>query len=71
MPRFTSKSATLPVSVCLFGVGLVAVVVIFGMGATGVRNLPLWLNLAAMLAPLGLITGVVTVILRARGTYHP
>ncbi len=71
MPRFTSKSAALPVSVCLFGVGFVATVVIFGMGVAGARNLPLWLNLAAMSAPLGLITGVVAVILRARGTHRP
>lgn len=63
-----SKPATLPVSVGLFGIGLLAVIVVFGLSAVGVHNPPVWLYLAAMLAPLGLIVGVVAVIVRARRT---
>lgn len=50
----------------LFGLGLAAVVAIFVLFALGLQDLPLWLNLAALLCPLGLICGVVGVIMRAR-----
>lgn len=39
--------------VVLFALGLIAVVVIFALFASGAHDLPLWLNLAAMLAPVG------------------
>jgi hypothetical protein len=39
--------------VLVFALGLLAVAVIFAMFAAGAHDLPLWLNLAAMLAPVG------------------
>ena len=41
------------VGVLAFAVGLVAVGVIFALFAGGAHDLPLWLNLGAMLAPVG------------------
>lgn len=41
------------VGVLVFALGLVAVAVIFAMFAAGAHDLPLWLNLGAMLAPVG------------------
>lgn len=41
------------VGVSVFALGLVAIAVIFGMFAAGAHDLPLWLNLGAMLAPVG------------------
>ncbi|KEI45457.1 hypothetical protein [Saccharopolyspora rectivirgula] len=61
-----SQAAVLRVAVVLFGLGLAAVVAIFVLFALGLQDLPLWLNLAALLCPLGLICGVVGVIMRAR-----
>ena len=37
----------------LFAIGLVAIVVIVVLFATGSRDLPVWLNVTAMLAPAG------------------
>ncbi|GAA2810185.1 hypothetical protein GCM10010470_51850 [Saccharopolyspora taberi] len=56
----------MPLAMGMFGLGLIAVVVVFGAFATGVEDLPLWLNLATLLAPAGLIIGVVTSIARTR-----
>lgn len=39
--------------VVVFALGLLAVAAIFTMFATGAHDLPLWLNIAAMLAPVG------------------
>ena len=39
--------------VLVFALGLVAVAVIFAMFTFGAHDLPLWLNLGAMLAPVG------------------
>lgn len=39
--------------VVVFALGLVAVVVVFTLFATGAHDLPVWLNLAAMMAPVG------------------
>ena len=66
MAHSASKSALLPVSVALFSLGLLAIVIIFGLYAAGHQNLPVWLNVVALLAPLGLVTGVVGVVLQAR-----
>jgi uncharacterized membrane protein YhdT len=56
----------LPVSIGMFGCGLLAVVAVFVLYATGHRDLPLWLNVATLLAPVGFCVGVVTVIINAR-----
>ena len=50
----------------LFAVGVLAVVVIMVMFASGSHDLPLWLNLTAMLAPLGFAVGMVGVAVDAR-----
>ena len=49
-----------------FGVGLVAVAVIMVLFGTGSTDLPLWLNLVAMLAPVGFGLGLVGVFGEAR-----
>jgi hypothetical protein len=51
----------------LFAVGLVAIVADLVLFVSGQRNLPLWLNLVCMLAPLGLGVGLVSVVKEARG----
>ncbi len=66
MARLARTPALLPTSVALFGVGVLAIMIIFGLYAIGWHNLPVWLNVIAMLAPLGLITGVIGVIRQTR-----
>lgn len=56
----------MPAVLILFGIGLLAVLAIFGLFAAGYRNLPVWLNLAAMLAPLALGVGLVSAVVQAR-----
>jgi hypothetical protein len=52
--------------VLCFAFGLIAVLVIFGMFAAGAHNLPLWLNLSAMLAPIGFGLALVGLFRQAR-----
>lgn len=66
MASTSSKPTALPVSLGLFGVGLLATLVIFGLYAAGYENLPAWLNLATLLAPLGLVVGVISLVVTAR-----
>jgi uncharacterized membrane protein YhdT len=66
MARTAARSTALPVAVGLFGLGLLAIVAVFVLYATGHGDLPVWLNLATLLAPLGLAVGVITVIVRNR-----
>lgn len=61
-----SRTVLLPLSVTLFAIGVVAIALIFALSAAGHQDLPLWLNVAAMLTPIGLITGIVTTVLRTR-----
>jgi len=49
-----------------FVLGLLAVAVIFGMFAAGAHDLPLWLNLAAMLAPAGFGLALIGLFRQAR-----
>lgn len=49
-----------------FGIGLLAVVVIMAAFASGAHDLPLWLNLTAMLAPIGFGLGLIGVFVEAR-----
>lgn len=46
--------------------GLISVAVIMALFATGTHDLPLWLNLAAMLAPIGFGIGLIGIVLEAR-----
>ncbi len=50
----------------LFAIGVLAVVVVMGLFASGSHDLPLWLNLMAMLAPLGFAVGLAGVAVDAR-----
>ena len=52
----------------LFGIGLLAVMVILVLFATGNGELPLWLNLLALLAPVGFGLGLLGVYLEARSS---
>jgi hypothetical protein len=54
------------IGLLLFAVGLLAVLVIMVLFATGSQDLPLWLNLAAMLAPVGFGVGLFGVFLEGR-----
>ena len=65
MATSSTRSTAFPASLGLFGAGLLATVVIFGLYAAGHENLPVWLNLATLLAPLGFIIGVVSLVLTA------
>lgn len=64
-----SKSSASPLAragFIVFGIGLLAVVVILALFATGSQELPLWLNLLALLAPLGFGIGLLGVYREAR-----
>lgn len=50
----------------LFVIGLIAVAVIMVLFATGSHDLPLWLNLTAMLAPVGFGVALIGIVLEAR-----
>ncbi len=50
----------------VFAVGLIAVFADMILFAAGSRNLPLWINLTAMLAPVGLGLGLIAVVLENR-----
>jgi hypothetical protein len=52
----------------VFGIGLLGVLVIMALFATGSHDLPLWLNLVAMLAPVGFGIGLVGVYREARAS---
>jgi hypothetical protein len=55
----------------IFVIGLLAVGVIMVLFATGSHDLPLWLNLVAMLAPVGFGIGLLGVYLEARSARRP
>ena len=52
----------------VFGIGLLGVAVIMVLFATGSHDLPLWLNLVAMLAPVGFGIGLVGVYRESRAS---
>jgi hypothetical protein len=52
----------------LFAVGLLAVLVIMVLFATGAHDLPLWLNLVAMLAPVGFGLALIGLFVEARSS---
>ena len=54
--------------IILFAIGVLAVATIMVLFATGTTELPLWLNLVAMLAPVGFGLGLVAVFNEARGS---
>lgn len=50
----------------LFAIGLVAIVADLVLFVAGSRNLPVWLNVTCMLAPVGLGIGLIGVLREAR-----
>lgn len=57
----------LPLAVGLFAVGVLAIVAVFVLFATGHGDLPVWLNVAATYLPAaGLALGIIAVIRRSR-----
>lgn len=53
-------------SMILFAVGLVAITVYLALFASGIEELPLWLNLLCLLAPVGFGLGLLGVFLENR-----
>lgn len=61
-----SRSRLLPTAVALFTVGLLGILTVFVLFATGHHDLPLWLNLVCLLAPVGFAVGVAGAVMQAR-----
>lgn len=56
------------IGIGLFALGVLAIVVVFVLFASGLNDLPLWLSLAAGVAtPLGLLLGLASLVREARG----
>jgi hypothetical protein len=57
----------IPLAIGLFAVGVLAIIAVFVLFATGHGDLPVWLNVLATYAPaLGLGLGIIAVIRKAR-----
>jgi uncharacterized membrane protein YhdT len=56
------------VGMILFAIGAIAIAVDLILFASGSRNLPLWLNLTCLLAPVGLGIGLVGTLVDARAS---
>ncbi|GAB2873241.1 hypothetical protein [Lentzea nigeriaca] len=62
-----TASKLLPLAIGLFAVGVLAIIAVFVLFATGHSDLPLWLNVTATYLPaIGLALGIVAVIRKAR-----
>ena len=69
LPRAKERRKAAPlakIGMAVFAVGLIAIFADMILFAAGSRNLPLWLNLTAMLAPVGLALGLVGVFVESR-----
>lgn len=66
MAATAPKIKLIPVAIAVFALGLLAVVSTFGLYAAGQTELPLWLNLACLLLPVGLALGVFAVFRQSR-----
>ncbi|MTD16988.1 hypothetical protein GIS00_23925 [Nakamurella sp. YIM 132087] len=69
MSRVKNRRKAAPLAkagMILFALGVVAIFADMILFAAGSRDLPLWLNLGAMLAPVGLGLGLLGVVLEAR-----
>lgn len=57
------KSPLINTGLVIFAIGLVAVVVVFALFASGMSDLPLWLMIsAALLTPIGLVLGMIGLV---------
>ena len=64
----TPKSLLMRIGIGLFALGVLAIVVVFVLFASGLSDLPLWLSLAAGVAtPLGLLLGLAALVREGRG----
>jgi hypothetical protein len=61
-----SADALTKIAMVCFAVGTVAIFADMVLFASGSRDLPLWLNLLALLAPIGFGLGLLAVFLQAR-----
>ncbi|HEV7909104.1 MAG TPA: hypothetical protein VGP03_13225 [Pseudonocardiaceae bacterium] len=67
MSEAASRPKLLPLAVALFGLGVISLVTVFVLFATGHSDLPVWLSAAAcLLAPIGLALGVISVVRDSR-----
>ncbi|MBP2475019.1 putative membrane protein YhdT [Crossiella equi] len=66
MAATAPKIKLIPVAIALFAIGIAAVAGVFGLFASGYTELPLWLNLACLLAPAGLALGAFAVFRQSR-----
>lgn len=65
MTRSLPGGKLMPLSMVVFALGLIALAVIFALYASGVRDLPLWLNVVGVvLTPIGFAMGMVAVFLQ-------
>ena len=67
--RWPSRPSAAPlakIGMVLFAVGLLAILTDLALFASGQRNLPVWINVLCMLAPLGLGVGLVGLVREAR-----
>ena len=57
----------MPLAIGLFAVGVLAIIAVFVLFATGHSDLPVWLNVAATYLPaLGLGLGIIAVVRKSR-----
>ncbi|WP_236797031.1 hypothetical protein [Amycolatopsis sp. GM8] len=57
------KAWLMQLGIGVFAVGVLAVLVVFVLFAAGLRDLPVWLSLAAgILTPLGVVLGFISLI---------
>ena len=68
-PRIKNRRKAAPLAkagMIVFALGVLAIFADMVLFATGHHDLPLWLNLCAMLAPVGLALGLIGVFLESR-----
>ncbi len=65
-PNRPSASPLMKVAMVVFAVGVIAIVVDMALFASGSQDLPLWLNLLCLLAPVGLGVGLLGTYFQAR-----
>lgn len=66
VPDRRKASALMKTSMVLFAIGLVAITADLVLFASGMTELPLWLNLLCLLAPVGFGLGLLGVFLENR-----
>lgn len=63
MSESEGKSPLINTGLVIFAIGLVAVLVVFGLFASGLHDLPVWLmTCAGLLTPLGLVIALIGLV---------